>query len=105
MRALGEVMSDPVRCPKCSKRDSIQMIETHDEWGVTDFGRIERDHNGALIPPSIFYFSPGDSTRVELKCGNCEHQWKPREQSVSLSPDTETGTPKTQVGSTGEPEL
>lgn len=64
------------RCPKC-RCESLSIHETHEEHGVTDFGRVVIE-DGALLPPSDFWFSAGEPTSVRLTCGDCGHRWASR---------------------------
>lgn len=66
-----------LRCPKCGGIDDLVLIETHEEHGEADPGRIALTETGSLIPPSEFYFSVGDPTRVEIICP-CGHEWRSR---------------------------
>lgn len=75
-----------MRCPKCKNATELALIEVHDEVGKTDFGVIRFDGFGNAVPPSDFWFEPGDPTAVYVECGQCLHVWKPRGSRAVVSP-------------------
>lgn len=64
------------RCPRC-RSTQLSIIETHEEFGRTDFGQHEVD-GSHVYPASVFIFEPGDPVRVEGECADCGHIWTMR---------------------------
>lgn len=54
----------------------LSIIEVTESVGFTDPGIVQLDEYNHLIPPSIFYFEPGNIIGVSLVCDN---------QSASMS--------------------
>lgn len=76
-----------VRCPKC-RGDQISMVEVTEVIGTTDYGVIVIE-DGGMVPPSDFWFEPGNILRLELQCGSCKHSWRPRKHA-HVTPQTRT---------------
>ena len=72
-----------LKCPRCGNGKTLSLIETYDSTGVTDFGEIRYDERGGLIPPGDFIFEPGGTIAVHVQCEGCQHEWKPRSQTIS----------------------
>lgn len=67
-----------LHCPGCGSADQLSLSEVTETIGTTDYGRIERDRVGHLIPPGPFHFEPGSVTYVAARCAACGHDWRPR---------------------------
>lgn len=64
------IVSTKLRCPKCGSRD-LFLVESGTwttEWTVTA-GKFDRKKG---------YHNPEGIDRLDAKCRDCDHTWKPR---------------------------